>query len=434
MTAAVYAGTFDPDHARPPLGRRARRAALRSADRRGGREPEQGAAVLAGGAGGDDPRRDGRLAQRHCAITDGYVVDLARACGARYLVRGVRGGTDVDAEIALADLNRELAPEIETVFIPAHPELSEVSSSRLKELVRRGEDVSRYCPPEVAARLAERLGAASPTGPGNGGGGHVEPRGDRPRRRRHVLGAPLHRARSCSSATASIWPSTAPTSTARVLAAAGRRSGRELTLSAIDHVLITHVHGDHMNGLEGVAFYKHFVDGRRLGLVTSPEVRDVIWEQRLAGQHEPSVGRRASPRARLRRLLRAPAPRLVRRRRARPVPHPGAPHQAPRADQRAPDRGRRAHARLLGGHRLRSGADRLPGAGGPDRSTRPTSVRRTRRTRRWRRCRKICARACASSTTRTRSTSPPATSPRSARASCFAFSGRARGGVSLPAR
>lgn len=71
------------------------------------------------------------------------------------------------------------------------------------------------------------------------------------------------------------------------LRAAGARAGRALALSDVDHVLITHVHGDHMNGLEGVAFYKHFVEGKRLRLVASPEVREVIWEQRL----QASMGR-----------------------------------------------------------------------------------------------------------------------------------------------
>jgi ribonuclease BN (tRNA processing enzyme) len=66
-----------------------------------------------------------------------------------------------------------------------------------------------------------------------------------------------------------------------VLRDAAECSGRTLSLSDIDHVLITHVHGDHMNGLEGVAFYKHFVDRRRLQLVTSPEVRRNIWDERL---------------------------------------------------------------------------------------------------------------------------------------------------------
>jgi pantetheine-phosphate adenylyltransferase len=94
-----------------------------------------------------------------CESTTGYVVDLARARGARYLVRGVRGATDVEAEIALAHLNHGLAPEIETVFIPARADLAEVSSSRLKELVRQGEDVSLYCPPEVIAPLRAHLDA-----------------------------------------------------------------------------------------------------------------------------------------------------------------------------------------------------------------------------------------------------------------------------------
>jgi pantetheine-phosphate adenylyltransferase len=102
-----------------------------------------------------------------CTSTAGYVVELAKARGARYLVRGVRSCTDVENEIALANLNRDLAPEIETVFIPAHPALSEVSSSRLKELVAQGLDVSCYCPSEIEARLKQRVTA----------GAHLEGRG-----------------------------------------------------------------------------------------------------------------------------------------------------------------------------------------------------------------------------------------------------------------
>jgi ribonuclease BN (tRNA processing enzyme) len=66
-----------------------------------------------------------------------------------------------------------------------------------------------------------------------------------------------------------------------VLRKASERSGRELSLSSIDHVLITHVHGDHMNGLEGVAFYKHFAEGKRVKLVTSNEVKSTLWDERL---------------------------------------------------------------------------------------------------------------------------------------------------------
>lgn len=72
----------------------------------------------------------------------------------------------------------------------------------------------------------------------------------------------------------------------RVLADAARRCGRALSLSDIDHVLITHVHGDHMNGLEGVAFFKHFAERKRLHLVASPEVRADIWQHRLQAPME----------------------------------------------------------------------------------------------------------------------------------------------------
>jgi pantetheine-phosphate adenylyltransferase len=99
--------------------------------------------------------REATQAWPSCQVvsTDGYVVELARELGARHLVRGVRGATDIEGEISLARLNQTLAPELETVFVPAHAELSEVSSSRLKELARQGADLSRYCPPSVAMRL-----------------------------------------------------------------------------------------------------------------------------------------------------------------------------------------------------------------------------------------------------------------------------------------
>jgi len=66
-----------------------------------------------------------------------------------------------------------------------------------------------------------------------------------------------------------------------VLRSAAAPSGRSLSITDVDHALITHVHGDHMNGLEGLAFFKHFAEGKRLGLATSPEVRASIWDQRL---------------------------------------------------------------------------------------------------------------------------------------------------------
>jgi ribonuclease BN (tRNA processing enzyme) len=67
----------------------------------------------------------------------------------------------------------------------------------------------------------------------------------------------------------------------KVLRETSAKAGRTLSIEAIDHLLLTHVHGDHMNGVEGMAFYKHLVEGKVLNLVASTEVRAVIWEQRL---------------------------------------------------------------------------------------------------------------------------------------------------------
>lgn len=96
------------------------------------------------------------------ASTQGLVVEYARAIGASVLLRGVRGATDAQFETTLAQTNRALAPDLATLLLPAESHLAEVSSSRLKEKLARGEDVSEFCPPLIAARLRERLSSPSP--------------------------------------------------------------------------------------------------------------------------------------------------------------------------------------------------------------------------------------------------------------------------------
>lgn len=82
---------------------------------------------------------------------------LARDIGASVLLRGIRGATDAEFETQLARGNKQLAPEVSTLFLPAEEHLAEVSSSALKEKVARGEDVSSYCAPAVEAVLRARI-------------------------------------------------------------------------------------------------------------------------------------------------------------------------------------------------------------------------------------------------------------------------------------
>jgi ribonuclease BN (tRNA processing enzyme) len=67
----------------------------------------------------------------------------------------------------------------------------------------------------------------------------------------------------------------------RVLRDAAEKSERPLRIFDVDHVLITHVHGDHIGGLEGLGFYKYFHEKKRLRLLAAPEVSAGLWESRL---------------------------------------------------------------------------------------------------------------------------------------------------------
>ena len=80
---------------------------------------------------------------------DGLTVDICRQMGIRHIVRGVRNMTDFDNEQAIADANRHLAPEIETIIIPTSQEYSHISSSAVRDVVRHHGDLSQFIPAGV---------------------------------------------------------------------------------------------------------------------------------------------------------------------------------------------------------------------------------------------------------------------------------------------
>jgi pantetheine-phosphate adenylyltransferase len=86
------------------------------------------------------------------------IVDYARARGARAIVKGLRAISDFEYELEMNQLNRKVAPDVESVYLMASPQYSFLSSSGVKELAIFGGDVSDLVPEPVAQRLKEALG------------------------------------------------------------------------------------------------------------------------------------------------------------------------------------------------------------------------------------------------------------------------------------
>lgn len=86
----------------------------------------------------------------------GLLVDFAIAEGLGVIVKGLRGGKDFDYELQMAQMNMTLAG-IETIFLPTSPRWGYVSSSLVREVARLGGDTTILVPPEVHARLEEKL-------------------------------------------------------------------------------------------------------------------------------------------------------------------------------------------------------------------------------------------------------------------------------------
>lgn len=86
----------------------------------------------------------------------GLAVEAAREAGARLMLRGLRDGTDFDAEMRMAAMNATMAPEIKTVFLAASPAVRHISATLVRQIARLGGDVSAFVPEAVALALAKR--------------------------------------------------------------------------------------------------------------------------------------------------------------------------------------------------------------------------------------------------------------------------------------
>ena len=162
MRTAFYAGSFDPptnghldiirrsfalaDRLVIGIGVHPGKVPLFSADER--------IAMLEAVA---TPIAEGRPLQ--IVTFDALTIDAAREHGASLLLRGLRDGTDLDYEMQLAGMNAVMAPELETVYLPASPLVRPLTATLVRQIAAFGGDVSGFVPAIVAAALRGKRSA-----------------------------------------------------------------------------------------------------------------------------------------------------------------------------------------------------------------------------------------------------------------------------------
>lgn len=86
----------------------------------------------------------------------GLVVDAARLNNAPVLIRGLRDGTDLDYEMQMAGMNRQMAPDIQTVFLPAGTTSRPITATLVRQIAAMGGDVSAFVPAIVLEALNKK--------------------------------------------------------------------------------------------------------------------------------------------------------------------------------------------------------------------------------------------------------------------------------------
>jgi pantetheine-phosphate adenylyltransferase len=82
-------------------------------------------------------------------------IDTCRELGIRHMIRGVRNMLDFETERSIADMNRRLAPDIETIIIPTAQEFAHISSSAVRDLLKHRGDTSQFLPEGVVLPTPE---------------------------------------------------------------------------------------------------------------------------------------------------------------------------------------------------------------------------------------------------------------------------------------
>lgn len=159
---ALYAGSFDPvTNGHLDVVRQAVRLADRLVIAVGvhpGKAPlfsaEERLAMLQETCG---PLAREAKCELSCTTFSDLVVQTARKAGASMLIRGLRDGTDLDYEMQMAGMNGTMAPDVQTIFLPASPIVRPITATLVRQIAGMGGDVSAFVPGPVAARLKKKF-------------------------------------------------------------------------------------------------------------------------------------------------------------------------------------------------------------------------------------------------------------------------------------
>jgi len=88
---------------------------------------------------------------------DGLVIAAAWKHGASIIIRGLRDGTDLDYEMQMAGMNETMAPDLQTVFLPASPSVRTITATLVRQIASMGGDIRPFVPAAVAGALVAKF-------------------------------------------------------------------------------------------------------------------------------------------------------------------------------------------------------------------------------------------------------------------------------------
>ena len=92
-----------------------------------------------------------------CTTYDNLTITAAQKAGASIMIRGLRDGTDLDYEMQISGMNETMAPDVQTVFIPASAAVRPITATLVRQIATMGGDVSAFVPSLVAVSLKHKF-------------------------------------------------------------------------------------------------------------------------------------------------------------------------------------------------------------------------------------------------------------------------------------